>query len=104
MTIEKLYRQRLQVAAACAALTVGTAIAAMCLGRAFLAPAALFAIAAVQCYRLARDSYAFDRGLKGPPAWRALVRDADERAANGYRTPEEIAAGVPPRSEPPVRP
>src|SRR5688572_15988010 len=101
MSTHQLYRNRLQVAAACAALAVIVAVTAVAIRDALLAiPAALFAAAAIGTFRLARESYRFDLGQSGPPEVRRLVQEAHAWAENGYRTPEEVATGIPPRSRP----
>lgn len=102
MSIHQLYRNRLQVAAACAILAVlVTILAAVERSAPFMVPAAMFAAVAIGVFRMARESYRFDLGLSGPPEARRLVREAHAWAENGFRTPEEVAAGIPPRSRPP---
>ena len=102
MSIHQLYRNRLQVAVVCALAAAATVVAAVIERSAPLAvPAVMFAAAAVLIYRMARESYRVDLGLSGPPEVRSLVREARAWAENGYRTPEEVATGVPPRSRPP---
>lgn len=111
MTIRELYRRRIRAAVCCAVFALAAAVLAIDVtldpatasGNRFLVwvPAVLFVVAAVMIVRLARESYRFDLGLSGPPEVRILVDDARTWARNGYRTQEEIAAGVAPRSRPP---
>lgn len=102
MTVEALYRSRIRVTILFGIVSAGlVAVAVMLHDPWYLGLAILMAVAAFLGLSLARDSYRFDRGLTVPPEWRELVKESDEWAKNGYRTPEEVAAGVPPRSRPP---
>lgn len=111
LSIHVLYRRRMQAAVFCAVFALAACVLALDVtldpastpGTRFLVwvPAGCLALVAVMIVRLARGSYRFDLGLSGPPEVRALVREAREWEQNGYRTPEEVAAGVPPRSKPP---
>lgn len=110
MTIHQLYRTRVRYA-----LFLGLFAGIMLLALFGLAydpragiynillasPPVVLGVCAVLAFKVARDCYRTDLGEIGPPELRTLVKEAREWEANGYRTPEEIAAGVPPRQHPP---
>ena len=101
MTIHQLYRGQILSAVGMGVLSLVLGALAFAADLRLLIPSALFFIAAVMIYKVARYSYRLDLGLAGPPECRALVLKAREWERNGYRTVEEIASGIPPRARPP---